>query len=57
MILVLLPLHNAVPGVLTLGAEIVVGIAVFAGLMLAFDGIGSRQLILGRLFAKPAEIH
>jgi O-antigen/teichoic acid export membrane protein len=57
MALVLLPLHNAVPGVLTLGAEIVVGIAVFAGLMLAFDGIGSRQLILGRLFAKPAEIH
>jgi hypothetical protein len=40
MILLLLPLRNAVPGVLTLAAEIVVGVAVFALLMLAFDGIG-----------------
>ena len=55
MILVLLPLRNAAPGVLTLAAEIVVGIGVFAGLMLAFDGIGSRQLVLSRFFAKPVE--
>jgi O-antigen/teichoic acid export membrane protein len=40
MILLLLPLRNAVPGVLTLAAEIVVGVAVFTLLMLAFDGIG-----------------
>src|SRR5438270_2738518 len=56
MILVLLPLRNAAPGVLTLAAEIVVGIGVFAGLMLAFDGIGSRQLVLSRFFAKPVEV-
>ncbi|MBV9395202.1 MAG: lipopolysaccharide biosynthesis protein [Methylobacteriaceae bacterium] len=56
MILVLLPLRNGPPGVLTLAAEIVVGMGVFAGLMLAFDGIGSRQLILGRFFAKPTEV-
>src|SRR5947199_9716904 len=55
LILVLLPLRNAAPGVLTLAAEIVVGIGVFAGLMLAFDGIGSRQLVLSRFFATPVE--
>jgi O-antigen/teichoic acid export membrane protein len=55
MILVLLPLRNAAPGVLTLAAEIVVGVGVFAGLMLAFDGIGSRRLVLSRFFAKPVE--
>jgi hypothetical protein len=55
MILVLLPLRNAVPGVLTLAAEIVVGMAVFASLMLAFDGIGFRQLLRDRVFTKPAE--
>jgi O-antigen/teichoic acid export membrane protein len=55
MILVLLPLRNAAPGVLTLAAETVVGIGVFAGLMLAFNGIGSRQLVLSRFFAKPVE--
>ena len=56
MLLVLLPLRNATPGLLTLAAEIVAGIAVFASLMLAFDGIGSRRLVLGRFFAKPAEV-
>jgi O-antigen/teichoic acid export membrane protein len=56
MLLVLLPLRNATPGVLTLAAEIVVGIGIFAGLMLALDGIGLRQLVLGRFFAKPAEV-
>ena len=55
MVLVLLPLHKATPGMLTLAAEIVVGIAVFATLMLAFDAIGLRQLLIARLFAKPAE--
>jgi O-antigen/teichoic acid export membrane protein len=55
MVLVLLPLRDATPGVLTLAAAVTIGIAVFAGLMLAFDGVGSRQLILGRLFTKPAE--
>jgi hypothetical protein len=48
MILLLLPLRNAVPGVLTLAAEIVVGVAVFALLMLAFDGIEFRQLLWNR---------
>jgi O-antigen/teichoic acid export membrane protein len=55
MALVLLPLRNGAPGVLTLAAEIVVGIAVFAGLMLVFDGIGSRQLLVRRLFPRTAE--
>jgi len=40
---------------LTLAAEIVVGIAVFARLTLAFDAIGLRQLLIARLFAKPTE--
>jgi peptidoglycan biosynthesis protein MviN/MurJ (putative lipid II flippase) len=55
MALVLLPLRNGAPGVLTLAAEIVVGMAVFASLMLAFDGIGFRQLLRNRVFAKPVE--
>jgi O-antigen/teichoic acid export membrane protein len=55
MVLVLLPLRDATPGVLTLAAAVTIGIGVFAGLMLAFNGVGSRQLILGRLFTKPAE--
>lgn len=55
MVLVLLPLRNANPGLLTLAAEICIGIAVFAGLLLSFDAIGSRQLLMSRLFAKPAE--
>jgi hypothetical protein len=41
--------------VLTLAAEIVVGIGVFAGLMLVFDGIGSRRLLVRRLFPRTAE--
>lgn len=56
MVLVLLPLPKAAPGMLTLAAEIVVGIAVFATLMLAFDAIGLRQLLIARVFAKPAEV-
>ncbi|MEA2758831.1 MAG: hypothetical protein QOH65_1444, partial [Methylobacteriaceae bacterium] len=53
--LVLLPLRNGAPGVLTLAAEIAVGIGVFAGLMLVLDGIGSRRLLVRRLFARTAE--
>jgi hypothetical protein len=52
---VLLPLRNAAPGVLTLAAEIVVGMAMFASLMLAFDGLGSRRLLVRRLFSRTAE--
>jgi O-antigen/teichoic acid export membrane protein len=55
MVLVLLPVRNGVPGVLTLAAEIAVGIGVFAGLMLVFDGIGSRRLLVRRLFPRTAE--
>jgi O-antigen/teichoic acid export membrane protein len=55
MVLVLLPLRNATPGLLTLAAEISLGIAVFAALLLSFDAIGSRQLLISRVFAKPAE--
>jgi hypothetical protein len=55
MILVLLPLRNGAPGVLTLAAEIAVGVGVFACLMLAFDAIGLRQLLVSRLLARPAE--
>jgi peptidoglycan biosynthesis protein MviN/MurJ (putative lipid II flippase) len=55
MLFVLLPLRNAAPGVLTLAAEIVVGMAVFALLMLTLDGLGFRQLLWNRVFAKPAE--
>jgi O-antigen/teichoic acid export membrane protein len=55
MMLVLLPLRNAAPGLLTLAAEIAVGIAVFASLMLAFDGIGMRRFMVNRVFARPAE--
>jgi O-antigen/teichoic acid export membrane protein len=55
MMLVLLPLRNGAPGVLTLAAEIAVGVGVFACLMLAFDAIGLRQLLVSRLFARPAE--
>jgi O-antigen/teichoic acid export membrane protein len=55
MVLVLLPLRNAAPGLLTLAAEIAVGIGVFAGLMLVFDGIGSRRLLVRRLFPSTAE--
>jgi O-antigen/teichoic acid export membrane protein len=56
MVMVLLPLRNAAPGVLTLSAEIAVGVVVFAGLMLAFDGIGMRQLLVSRVFARPVEV-
>jgi peptidoglycan biosynthesis protein MviN/MurJ (putative lipid II flippase) len=56
MVMVLLPLRNAAPGVLTLSAEIAVGVVVFAGLMLAFDGIGLRQLVVSRVFARPVEV-
>ncbi|GAC1559865.1 MAG: hypothetical protein NVS2B5_23370 [Beijerinckiaceae bacterium] len=55
MVVVLLPLRDAAPGALTLGAQIVVGIVVFAGLMLAFDAIGLRQLLVARVFARVAE--
>jgi peptidoglycan biosynthesis protein MviN/MurJ (putative lipid II flippase) len=55
MMLVLLPLRNATPGVLTLASEIVAGLAVFASLMLAFDGIGMRRFMVNRVFARPAE--
>jgi O-antigen/teichoic acid export membrane protein len=55
MALILLPLRNGAPGVLTLAAEVVVGIGVFAGLMLVFDGIGSRRLLVRRLFPRTAE--
>jgi O-antigen/teichoic acid export membrane protein len=55
MLFVLLPLRNAAPGALTLAAEIVVGMAVFASLMLAFDGLGSRRLLVRRLFPRTAE--
>jgi predicted xylose isomerase-like sugar epimerase len=55
MILVLMPLRHAAPGVLTLAVEIVVGMAIFTALMLAFDGIGFRQLLWSRVFAKAAE--
>ena len=55
MLLALMPLRNATPGVLTLAAEIIIGIAVFGGLMLASNAIGSRQLLLARMFAWPAQ--
>ncbi|MEA2857754.1 MAG: hypothetical protein QOH98_2075, partial [Methylobacteriaceae bacterium] len=55
MIFVLLPLRNGAPGVVALAAEVVAGIVVFAGLMLAFDAMGARQLLIARVFAKPAE--
>jgi peptidoglycan biosynthesis protein MviN/MurJ (putative lipid II flippase) len=55
MLFALLPLRNGAPGVVTLGAEILAGIFVFAGAMLAFDAMGARQLLIARVFARPAE--